>query len=70
MAEDFEVQAAIPDVLKNNRLVAEAARAAGIASPLLDVRHALYGETLALGLAQADMVAVVRAIEARTDAGA
>lgn len=70
VAEDFEVQAAIPDVLKNNRLVAEAARAAGIASPLLDVCHALYGETLALGLAQADMVAVVRAIEARTDAGA
>jgi len=68
VAGDFDVQASITDVLKNNRLVAEAARAAGIASPLLDVCHALYGETLALGLAQSDMVAVVRAIEARTAA--
>jgi len=53
-------------VLENNRLIAEAAREAGIASPLLDVCHALYGETLALGHAGADMVAVLRAIEART----
>ena len=68
IAEDFAVQAAIPDVLKNNRLVAEAARAADLASPLLDVCHALYGETLAQGWAEADMVAVVRAIEARTAA--
>jgi len=68
VARDFAVQASIPDVLKNNRLVAEAARAAGIASPLLDVCYALYGETLALGHADADMVAVVKAIEARSDA--
>ncbi|WP_323120721.1 NAD(P)-dependent oxidoreductase [Burkholderia alba] len=66
---DFDVQASIADVFKNNRLVAEAARASGVASPLLDVCHALYGETVALGHGQADMVAVVRAIEARTDAG-
>lgn len=63
---DFSVQAAIADVLKNNRLVAEAARAAGIASPLLDVCHALYGETLELGHGRLDMAAVIRAIEART----
>lgn len=63
---DFEVQASITDVLKNNRLIAEASRAAGIASPLLEVCHALYGETLALGHAQQDMAAVIRAIEART----
>ena len=68
VARDFAVQASISDVLKNNRLVAEAARAAGIASPLLDVCYALYGETLALGHADADMVAVVKAIEARSDA--
>ena len=66
LAKDFAVQAAIPNVLENNRLIAEAAREAGIASPLLDVCHALYGETLALGHAGADMVAVLRAIEART----
>lgn len=63
---DFAVQASIVNVLDNNRLVAEAARAAGIASPLLDVCHALYGETLALGHGDADMAAVLHAIESRT----
>lgn len=67
LARDFTVQAAIADVLKNNRLIAEAARAAGLASPLLDACHALYGETLALGHGGEDMAAVVRALEARTD---
>ncbi|WP_037732977.1 NAD(P)-dependent oxidoreductase [Streptomyces megasporus] len=64
---DFTVQAAVSDVLKNNRLIAEAARAAGLASPLLDVCHALFGETVALGHGRSDMVAVLHAIEARTD---
>lgn len=67
--EDFAVQASITNVLENNRLVAEAARASGTASPLLDVCHALYGETEALGLGQADMIAVLRAIEKRTASG-
>ncbi|MGY1604485.1 NAD(P)-dependent oxidoreductase [Geodermatophilus sp. SYSU D00815] len=65
VGEDFRPQAAIADVLKNNRLIAEAARDAGVASPLLDVCHALYGEAVAAGLGGADMAAVVRAIEAR-----
>ncbi|WP_287813860.1 NAD(P)-dependent oxidoreductase [Achromobacter sp.] len=68
VTQDFSVQAAITDVLKNSRLVAEAARSAGIASPLLDASHALYGETEAQGLGASDMVAVIRAIERRTDA--
>lgn len=68
LAGDFDVQASITNVLENNRLVAEAARHAGIASPLLDACHALYRETAALGHGQEDMVAVVRAIEARTAA--
>jgi len=68
VARDFDVQAAIADVLKNNQLVAEAARQANLASPLLDVCHVLYAETLALGHGQSDMVAVVRAIEARSAA--
>jgi 3-hydroxyisobutyrate dehydrogenase len=67
VGRDFAVQARISDVLKNNRLVAEAAREAGIASPLLDVCHELYGETLALGFGDADMAAVLKAIEARSD---
>jgi 3-hydroxyisobutyrate dehydrogenase len=70
VARDFAVQAAISDVLKNNRLIAEAARESNLASPLLDVCHALYGETMALGHGQSDVVAVLRAIEARTDSGA
>lgn len=67
VADDFAAQASIADVLKNNRLVAEAARRAGLASPVLDICHALYGETENLGLGAQDMAAVIRAIEARTD---
>jgi 3-hydroxyisobutyrate dehydrogenase len=66
---DFAVQAAAHDVLKNNRLIAEAARKAGLASPLLDVCHALFEETVASGYADEDMVAVLRAIERRTAEG-
>jgi 3-hydroxyisobutyrate dehydrogenase len=68
VAQDFAVQAAISNVLENSRLIAEAARGARIASPLLDVCHALYGETRALGFEGADMVAVIRAIEQRSAA--
>ncbi|WP_219508426.1 NAD(P)-dependent oxidoreductase [Nonomuraea ceibae] len=63
---ELSPQAAVADVLKNNRLIAEAARAAGLASPLLDVCHELFAETLALGHGGLDMAAVIRAIEART----
>lgn len=65
--ENFDEQASIENVLDNNRLVAAAARGARIASPLLDVCHMLYRETRELGLGRADMIAVVRAIEARSD---
>lgn len=68
VAQDFDVQAAISDVLYNNRLIAEAAREAGIASPLLDVCHGLFAESETLGLGAADMIAVIRAIEQRTAA--
>lgn len=67
LSRDFSVQAAADDVLKNNRLIAEAARKAGLASPLLDVCHALFGETVAQGHGGEDMVAVLRALEMRTD---
>jgi 3-hydroxyisobutyrate dehydrogenase len=68
VARDFDVQASITNVLENNRLVAEAARGAGAASPLLDVCHELYAEAAALGHGRSDMIAVLRAIEARTAA--
>lgn len=64
---DFEVQASIADVLRNNRLIADAAREAGIASPLLDVCHRLFAETDGMGLRSDDMVAVIRAIEQRAE---
>lgn len=67
-AADFSAQASIADVLKNSRLVSEAARDAGIAAPLLDASFALYAETLELGEGASDMIAVLRAIEARTSA--
>lgn len=65
---DFARQAGISDVLKNSRLIVEAAREAGIASPQMDACFALFSETEALGLGSDDMVAVIRAIEARTAA--
>ncbi|MFI7599997.1 NAD(P)-dependent oxidoreductase [Actinoplanes sp. NPDC049681] len=65
LGRDFAVQASLRDVLMNNQLIAEAARAAGIASPVLDACHALYAEAVALGHGDEDMAAVVRAHEAR-----
>lgn len=67
LARDFAVQAAAADVLKNNQLIAEAARKAGLASPLLDVCHTLFEETVTQGHGGEDMVAVLHALEARTD---
>jgi len=68
LKRDFTRQAGISDVLNNNRFVVEAAREAGIASPLIDVCFQLYGETEALGLGNDDMISVIRAIEQRTAA--
>lgn len=65
---DFSVQAAISDVLMNNRLITAAARQANLASPLLDLCEQLFAETENLGLGRSDMVAVVQALEQRTAA--
>ncbi|HMM71658.1 MAG TPA: NAD(P)-dependent oxidoreductase [Rhodocyclaceae bacterium] len=64
---DFSVQATITDVYKNNRLIADQGRQRGLASVLLAQCHALFGEAVDLGLGSADMVAVIEAIDARTD---
>ena len=66
LARDFTVQAAATNVLENNRLIAEAARKADLASPLLDACHALYGEAVEQGHGDEDMVAVLHALETRT----
>ncbi len=68
-AGDFSVQSAIPDVLKNARLTQDAARAKGLASPLLDVCVALYGEAIAQGHGHLDMAGVVHAFEVRSREG-
>jgi 3-hydroxyisobutyrate dehydrogenase len=65
--QDYSVQAGAADVLKNNRLIAQAARSIGVASPLLDVCHSLFAETVALGHGSADMAAVVHAISAHDE---
>ncbi|KAF0806748.1 6-phosphogluconate dehydrogenase [Alcanivorax xiamenensis] len=65
LQHNFERQAGITDVLKNNRLVVESARAAGIASPLMDICLALYANTEAMGLGETDMVSVIKAIGIR-----
>jgi 3-hydroxyisobutyrate dehydrogenase len=66
---DFTVQASIRDVLYNNRLIVEAARAGGFASPLLDACQDLFAETAALGHPGADMAAVIHAIDRRSGSG-
>lgn len=63
---DFAVRAAVSDVLMNNRLIAEAARRADLASPLLDVCFQLFQEAEDHGHGKLDMAAVVKAVEART----
>lgn len=68
LSHDFAVQASIRNVLENVQLISNAARAAGAASPLLDVCLALFAETSAMGFADNDMIAVIRAIEQRTSA--
>ncbi|WUJ12202.1 NAD(P)-dependent oxidoreductase [Actinoplanes sp. NBC_00393] len=59
---DFEVQAAVRDVLYNSELIVRA----GVESPLLEVCRQLYAEATASGHGGEDMAAVVRAFEARS----
>lgn len=70
VGRDFAVQASIRNVLTNCRLIADAARASELASPLLDAAHSLFGEAFTAGYDGEDMAAVVRALEARTAAPA
>lgn len=63
---DFSVQAACSDVLKNNRLVVDAARAREIPLPLMDVCLGLFTDTVARGRGGDDMVGVIAAYRALT----
>lgn len=66
IARDFSVQAATADALNSTRLIATAARIAGLATPLLDMSSALYGDSVDMGNGSFDMVSVLEAIEQRT----
>lgn len=59
---DLRPQAAVRDVLYNNRLILDAARASGAAMPLLGVCASLFARALELGHGGDDMVAVIEAI--------
>jgi 3-hydroxyisobutyrate dehydrogenase len=63
---DFSVQAAISNVRESTRLITSGARAAGIASPLIDVCHALFAEARSIGLDGADIAGVLGAFEERS----
>ncbi|GGH43752.1 NAD(P)-dependent oxidoreductase [Microbacterium album] len=67
--EDWSVHAAIPDVLKNSRLIVDAARRSATASPLMEVCTQLFAEAERLGHDRDDMAAVVSAIRDRTARG-
>ena len=69
-AADFGAHAKAADVLMNNQLILDSARIDGIATPLLDVCGALYGEAVNAGFGSDDMIAVAKAIEARPRPGA
>ncbi|MDP9796215.1 3-hydroxyisobutyrate dehydrogenase [Catenuloplanes nepalensis] len=62
---DFTIQGGAADVLKNLSLVAGAARAAGVSTPLIETMHRLMEETVVLGHGTADFTAALKALEAR-----
>lgn len=63
--KEFSVQASITDVAMNARLIAQAARDARVATPLLDVADTLFSEASARGLGALDMAAVLEGIGER-----
>jgi 3-hydroxyisobutyrate dehydrogenase len=65
-SRDFSVQAAASVVLENTHLITEAARKARVSTPLFDAAHQLLIETVALGFAGEDLVAMLRALEVRS----
>ena len=62
---DDAAQAAISDVLYNNRLILDAAAERGLQMALMEVTCSLFATTEELGHGTADMVKVIAALEAR-----
>jgi 3-hydroxyisobutyrate dehydrogenase len=67
VSDDVSPQASIADVLMNSVLVSEAARASGASTRLLDGSRAILETCVATGHGGADMIALVRGIEAEAD---
>ena len=68
VAGDFTRQGSVADGVNNTKLITDAARDAGAATDLITIVQALFTEAFALGHGSADMIAVIRAIEARSRA--
>jgi 3-hydroxyisobutyrate dehydrogenase len=66
VANDYSAQALAHDGCNSTRLITNAARDAHIATSLMNVCRQLYEETVGLGHGSNDMIAVIRAIEARS----
>jgi 3-hydroxyisobutyrate dehydrogenase len=58
---DYGVQASVSDVLMNANLIHDAAREAGLPSPLLDHARTLFARAESIGQGRADMAAVILA---------
>lgn len=65
---DFTAQASVADVRMNSGLVAAAARAANLVTPLLDQADALYGMAEQFGFGADDMIGVIRVLQAASRA--
>ncbi|MFC4729253.1 NAD(P)-dependent oxidoreductase [Coralloluteibacterium thermophilus] len=63
VARDYDAHAAVADVLKNNRLIAEAAVRRDLRLPLLEACLLLFSRAERLGYGGDDMAAVVEALE-------
>jgi 3-hydroxyisobutyrate dehydrogenase len=68
VVDDFSAQARAHDGCNSTRLITDAARDGHIAVSLMEVCRQLYEETVAQGHGGRDMISVIRAIEARSDA--
>ena len=68
MAGDFSLQAAAQDAYSGTCLINDAAAASNISAGPIGLCRELYRETLDSGHGSADMIAVINAIEARSDA--
>lgn len=66
VADDYRVQALASDARNSTRLITAAAREAGASTALIDACRELFEEAVALGHGADDMLAVIRAMEARS----